>query len=344
MKILMLSDIHNNLSAVLKMRGRETNQFDLVVVAGDIGSNRAQEIFDVLASFQCPVAYVYGNWDSKLDYEQSFGDDCNHLHLTPLKAGKLIFTGFSGCTAHWGRNPIAARLRKELNDANQEIISKVEEVENYTRASTASIKAEYTAVIDDLLSIAKLQKSAYKRKLKIIEKERDGKLDAASRNLSEVKETAVYKAYMIQSSNVRGLVQSANRDLLSAVTQSLGPDIARTVVVTHDRLTRTQTDFRGVPLFLFAHRHGFSDTAFQGSRYINVSVLDKGQLVRPLEHKRGDFFNKHRNIHAGNYVILEWTTMGGFVVENKTFEPPEDWAALWEIVPDIEMPMAEFLP
>lgn len=343
MRILLLSDIHNNVSAVQKMRGQEANTYDLVVVAGDIGSDRAQEVFDVLATFQCPVAYIYGNWDSRLTYERSFGIDCHHLHLAPFTVGNLTLAGFSGCTAHWGQNPVAERLRAELNDANREIINLVAAAEDEERLSTASIRAESAKLIDDLINVAKTQKSTYKRKLNLIEKERDAKLESASRKLLQAKKSVAYDAYLKQSSDVSRLAQEENRAMLSAVVRQLGSDIARTVIVTHDRLTRTQEDFAGVPLFLFGHRHGFSDRSFQGARYINVSVLDKGQLVRPLKFLRGDRFAQHRNIHAGNYVVLEWTEIGGFSVVPKHFEPPEAWQASWETVPDMAMPRAEFL-
>ena len=344
MKILLLSDIHNNVSAVRKMRSQEGNQYDLIVVAGDIGSDRAQEVLDVLTTFVCPVAYIYGNWDSKLDYEQSFGSNCHHLHLAPFHVGKLTFAGFSGCTAHWGRNPFAEHLWLEVNEANRDIISEIEAAEEEERVSTASIKAEYASTIDDLIEFAKLQKSAYKRKLNLIEKERDGKLAAASRNLSELRKSAAYDAYLKQSADISGLVQAKNRAALSLTVRQLGSDIERTVVVTHDRLPRIQDDLAGVPLFLFGHRHGFSDTTFQGARYVNVSVLDKGQLVRPLKLNRKDLLAQHRNMHAGNYVVLEWTSMGGFAVQMKNLLPPEDWQTSWEIVDDMAMPKAEFLP
>jgi predicted phosphodiesterase len=66
MKILAVSDIHDQVVAVRELRGREQNEFDLVVLTGDIGGTHLDEIFDVLASFDCPLAYVLGNWDGAL--------------------------------------------------------------------------------------------------------------------------------------------------------------------------------------------------------------------------------------------------------------------------------------
>jgi predicted phosphodiesterase len=84
MRFLLVSDIHGNVTAVRKLRAMETNRFDAVVVAGDIGSKGAAETMGVLASFECPVLYVYGNWDRDLAYDANFGADCHHLHLAPF--------------------------------------------------------------------------------------------------------------------------------------------------------------------------------------------------------------------------------------------------------------------
>jgi predicted phosphodiesterase len=113
MKLLAVSDIHGNIDAVRRLRDRERNDFDAVVVAGDIGSTAAPEILGLLASFECPVLYVFGNWDSKLPYDTSFGANCHHLHLRSVECGGWAFAGFSGLPAHWGQNPIAAAMEQE---------------------------------------------------------------------------------------------------------------------------------------------------------------------------------------------------------------------------------------
>jgi predicted phosphodiesterase len=48
MRILAISDIHNNVACIRKLRSQESNQFDVVAIAGDIGGHRAAEIFAVL--------------------------------------------------------------------------------------------------------------------------------------------------------------------------------------------------------------------------------------------------------------------------------------------------------
>ena len=123
MRLLALSDIHNNLVAVRKMRAAEKNSFDAIIVAGDIGNACAIEFFKIVSTFKCPIMYVLGNWDYELSYQKSYGRDCHLIHLNIFTFGAYSFTGFSGCPTHWGKNPIAhanvdalERNRKSLGD------------------------------------------------------------------------------------------------------------------------------------------------------------------------------------------------------------------------------------
>jgi predicted phosphodiesterase len=86
-RILAISDIHNNVACIRKLRAQEENKFDVVAIAGDIGGDRAVEIFKVLKTFMCPIVYVYGNWDRKLQHGLSFGDDCHLIHLNVVTIG-----------------------------------------------------------------------------------------------------------------------------------------------------------------------------------------------------------------------------------------------------------------
>jgi len=115
MRLLAISDIHNNLVAVRRMRACENNDFDAIVVAGDLGSAGAPQVLEILASFKCPVMYVYGNWDHALDYVNAPYPDFHLIHLNVVTVDGIHFSGFSGCPTQWGKNPIAARLADAEN-------------------------------------------------------------------------------------------------------------------------------------------------------------------------------------------------------------------------------------
>ena len=154
MRLLALSDIHGNISAVQQLRLREPNIFDAVVVAGDIGaSENGQEsaaILNILESFLCPVLYVYGNWDYELDYDQSFGPACHHLHLNLVKAGGFCFVGFSGVPVQWGKNPIAARAVHQVTYKHRDVIKEYKRCAAYLEAELDEIETRHKARVLDL--------------------------------------------------------------------------------------------------------------------------------------------------------------------------------------------------
>ena len=93
MRILAISDIHNNVACVRKLRAQESNSYDVIAIPGDIGTYRAGEIFDTLKTFECPIVFIHGNWDRAEDVY--FGRRTHLVHLRVVKVGKLAFTGYS---------------------------------------------------------------------------------------------------------------------------------------------------------------------------------------------------------------------------------------------------------
>ncbi|AXA39418.1 Calcineurin-like phosphoesterase domain family protein [Rhizobium leguminosarum] len=323
------------------MRAQESNSFDVLVVAGDIGSDCTHQIFDVLTTFKCPVLYVYGNWDHKLSYDASFGDVCHHLHLSPFESGPITFAGFSGCTAGWGQNPEAQRLHEEVNVAHSEIIRSLDSAKNEEKRAASLIEDEYTASVDALTTTSR--RSLSQRKLKALDADRQRKLAALSKIAEDIRGADAYGLYLGQLSSVSEEVLTRNRRSLSEMLRQVETPRERTVVVTHDRLAKTQTDFAGVPVFLFGHRHGFAETNYQGAKYINVSALDLRRTVRPKVFSRGDHWKQFRNINFGNYAVLEWDQSAGFNVTRIPLDLDLDWQEHWELETVIHMPNAPFL-
>src|SRR5260370_21277925 len=46
------------------------------------------------------------------------------------RIGNLYFTGFSGCPTHWGKNPIAGKLRRELRQGHKPILETLSRAES----------------------------------------------------------------------------------------------------------------------------------------------------------------------------------------------------------------------
>jgi predicted phosphodiesterase len=232
-RILACSDIHNNIAAVRKLRSREANDCDAVIVAGDIGSKAAHEIFAVLRTFGCPVLFVLGNWDHGVGHRDDFGKGCHHLHLSPFRLGDLSIVGESID----GIDPTWEAMRAEI--------------------------------------------------------------EAKPERLSAAREEYFQR----------------QQALLPKIVADEG--FERTVVVTHYRLTRTRYYLPGVPLFLFGHNHGFKDTTFLGSRFVNVSALDSKVMVVRQELNRVRH-NNYRFINDGSYVVISYDRRQGFSIEPRS--------------------------
>src|SRR5262249_46373891 len=120
MKILAISDIHNNVACVRKLRAQEANEYDVIAIAGDVGTRAAAEFFATLATFECPIVYVHGNWD-RMPADARFGPRPVLVHLKAVSVGNLTCAGYcrlSG-TTEYGRRCRAllrAALRKSGAD------------------------------------------------------------------------------------------------------------------------------------------------------------------------------------------------------------------------------------
>lgn len=236
-RLLACSDIHNNVNAVRQLRTREGNDYDAVIVAGDLGSETAGEIFNLFQSFECPVLYVFGNWDHRLEHDRPFGERCHHVHLSPVRIGALNIVGetIDGIDPDW------ETLRFDIEAANP----------------------------DDIPA----GRQAFRQR---------------------------------------------QREMLSALVEAEGPE--RTIVVSHYRLTKTQSFLPEVPLFLFGHIHRFEDKTFRGQRFVNVSALDNKVMVVPRDLNRVTR-DDYRFVNDGSYVVITHNQGIGFSIEPRRFDP-----------------------
>lgn len=281
MRVLALSDIHNNISAVQRLRAQETDTPDVMVVAGDLGSDSADEIMAILGTYQCPILYVLGNWDHEIDYERDFGPNCHHLHHTVVEVGGLAFMGFSGVQAHWGRNPIAAGLLSRVESDHRYVLTLAADLEQAEADEVGRAKATSELAISILdATTTDRRRRTYKDRVDAILAEQRLAVERAAAPVRQLRASRAWKAFKDAERQASVDALAPNRAALAALIRERDP--RRCVVVTHDRLTRTDADMADVSLFLFGHRHGFSDTTFRTSRFINVSALDDKPAWSPF--------------------------------------------------------------
>ncbi|MFC6046976.1 hypothetical protein ACFPYM_03910 [Methylobacterium hispanicum] len=135
-----------------------------------------------------------------------------------------------------------------------------------------------------------------------------------------------YAAYQRDAGAADLAALDRNRAELSALVA--GRDPRNVVVVTHERQSDTGRDMPGIGLFLFGHRHGFAHTAYKGSRFVNVSALDRLETVMPAGSRAGPgFIRSLRRADFGSYVILERVgTEMVTATSRRLHADPEGWA------------------
>jgi Icc-related predicted phosphoesterase len=267
MKLLAFSDIHHNLMAVRELRALESNGFDAIVVAGDIGSESASEFFQILTTFKCPVLYVYGNWDHQLGYNLSFGRDCHLVNCDVTTVENLNFTGFSGCPTNWGNNPIAQRLRRELRRAHKPVI------EALARASSTRSK-----------------------NANMIGGEKPGN------RIEEIQRTRAYQRYVAHMKLCKNETLRLNREGIGKAVRKMKANPRNCIVIAHERIPRLHEELPGLLLHLFGHIHQFSVRDFKGTKYVDVAALDRPGLIRS---GKSTSVKTPGTTDAGNYAKIE---------------------------------------
>jgi len=304
MRILAVSDIHNNLSCVNKLRAAESNRFDVVVVAGDIGNEMAGSVLQALSTFQCRVLYVYGNWDKKLAYETGFSTSPKLLHLEPATIAGVTFAGFSGCPTHWGKNPIALQAYQEADDFHREVVAALKDAVGGAKQAARAARYTHKQRITELQKKNPNKQSVrYRECLRRLEKRLQRDIERAWQPERALHRLREFRMYQKDSEAADRRVLPLNRFAMVKRLGELHIDPARTVIVTHERLGHINEYRSDTFAHLYGHVHGFKHTVWQGTQCINVSVLDKLELLLPKSRLSRDSDLRYAN--AGTYTIIE---------------------------------------
>lgn len=309
MRFLAVSDIHGNLEGLRWLRTRERNTFDFLLVPGDIcglgSSGDVDQVFDILSSFECPILYVYGNADHELSYFRCFGELCHHLHLRSMLFGEFTIVGFSGCSANWGRNPIAMALAAQVEHDFRHVTAAYEEMDRAVNEARAEVQRVHEAGLEKIAAKAKdRRRREYLAKVRGLEEKRDRLLWRASAPLTQIEESSEYAEYTEARWRSWKEASTQNRQaLVDAIKTSDAPP-EKTIVVTHERLFRMHEEVSGILLYVSGHNHKFKNTLYRGSRFVTVGALHQPICVVPEADEDEGWHNVHF-INEGNYAVIE---------------------------------------
>jgi Calcineurin-like phosphoesterase superfamily domain len=278
--LLVFSDIHNNIDAVTALRSQEANEFDAIVIAGDIGGERSADFFRILDTFQCPVLYVYGNWDNELSYENEMSVHGVHLHNRIHACGDYYFAGFSGCPTHWGTNPIYADELAESCKRHDIVLALLADIQKKAAELSVAIEQEFLARRKHLLKRkVTLGQNGHRRELAKLRLWRDRKLSLLLQPEEKLLRTAEYRRYSEDRwSCARRALERNRAQLIDKIKASSIPQ-DRLILITHERLFRLADDGVVPLLHVFGHRHEYKHTHFAGTNYLNAAALDSSLFV-----------------------------------------------------------------
>ncbi len=271
MRFLVLSDIHDNIGHVRLLREQEDNDFDALIVAGDIGDTIAQEFFEVTDSFACPTYCVYGNWDNRLEYRPRLSKYARLIHHNIEQVGDLYLTGFSGCPSNWGNNPAFLSEMSRVECRHQAILDELGKTQNEARQyERAGVEVGWK------VRRISLEVDGGKRKprRRLTEDER-----ALRRLYSEIRKTEASKAYrnyLRDREQTYGLVLKENRRQLLELISASGIAEDKLIVVTHQRLYKLADDGLNPLLHVFGHLHEYAFRKFKETYYLNAAAMDNG--------------------------------------------------------------------
>ena len=315
MRLLAFSDIHNNVSCVEVLRAQEANEYDALLVAGDIGSERFEDILGICNTFECPVLFTYGNWDNKGTYKQSGRRPSGLVHHSVHEIGDYFITGYSGCITQWGQNPDYVELMQavELQHADA-IAAYALGVAELTQARK-DLEADVQQTLEEKLSVlaskpGDKRKSAHRRRVIQLNRQAEERLQKATavsnKAWQKLLQDKAYLAYQKDRAAAGQQANRINRDKLDAILCKIDP--RRTLVMTHERQYRWHE--RGTPplLHLFGHEHAFKHTVFKETHCVNVAALDHALDVKPRQDSKAASMYR---AEAGGYCVF--TLSGGSV-------------------------------
>lgn len=277
MRVLVLSDIHDKIENVRVLREKEDNVYDTIIVAGDMGSKNAKEFYSILDSFECPSFCVFGNWDNKEDYMISLSTQCTLLHHNIIKINDFYITGFSGCPAHWGKNPIYLEEERKLLERHAPILVHLESERARVEEQSEKINTDYEAELARLSARTKdRRRISIRRAAAKLGERRLKRLQREWRRLEKIRSSRDYKSYRNDRSAISRFALFKNREILFEKLRNDNIPDERLIIVTHERMYKIFEEGVCPLLHIYGHVHKYTFNLFKGTYYLNAAAIDNG--------------------------------------------------------------------
>lgn len=284
MRLLVFSDIHNNEAALTALRRRETNVYDALVVAGDIGDRIAGTFKAVADSFDCPVFFVCGNWDSMEEYVARPSKHCVLLdHQVEAYAG-YYFAGFSGLPMSWGNNSIYQELLAGVRTRHSSTLNALQVLRDEFAQRSAKVDQEFKArgaKLRERNRKVSATPAEHRKARNRLRQWRDRKIETLRAPVQRYLNTECYNRYTTEIWDCSEKAYVLNRRRLIASITNVGIPTDRLILVTHERQHKLHEAGLTPLLHIYGHRHRYEFTKFKGTHYLNAAPLDWSRVFDP---------------------------------------------------------------
>ena len=276
LKILAISDIEDNQAAIeLLLNDINPLDYDCAVISGDIGPKVINWVIKEI-SLLLPLYYIYGNKEYSLEYATEYASNAYHVHDSIYEINGYYISGYSGCPANWGKNPIYLAQLESLDNEHAYAKKSISDLEAKHKLEKIEFNNRY-----DLYEMARLNKmysgrTKIGREARAIESEWYSILEAQREASNKLAATVHHKAYKEARKQVfKDTLHENKQSLFNMLVVEKKIDLRKTILLTHEKFTYLN-DYFPVPALIniYGHTRPHCHKLWRKTHFVDVSALD----------------------------------------------------------------------
>jgi hypothetical protein len=276
LKILAISDIEDNRAAVeLLLNDINPLDYDCAVLTGDIGPEIISWVMEQICIL-FPVFYIYGNHEHSLEYATQYAPNAHHVHNCIHDINGYYISGFSGCPANWGRNPIYLNQFELLDRQHATIITQLSDLNSEHELEKNEFECMFDISNTIRLRMEYSERTKVGRETRAIMSKWGRMLDSQNEALSQLTETGHYQAFLKDRKQAfKNTLHINKQSLFEMLVVEQQIDMRKTILLTHEKFT-CLNDYFPVPALMnvYGHTRPHCHKFWRKTHFVNASALD----------------------------------------------------------------------
>jgi hypothetical protein len=276
LKILAISDIEDNQAAVeLLLNDINPLDYDCAVITGDIGPKIISWVMDQI-TILFPVFYIYGNHEYSLEYDTQYAPNAHHVHNCIHEINGYYISGFSGCPANWGRNPIYLNERELLDRQHATIIKQLSDLNSEHELERNEFKSMFDIYDATRLEMKQSASSKAEREAREIGSKWEKMMVSQHKTKLQFTETGHYQAFLKDKKQaLKNTIHTNKQSLFEMLVVKQRIDMRKTILLTHEKFTYLNHYFPVSALVnVYGHTRPNCHKFWRKTHFVNASALD----------------------------------------------------------------------